>query len=291
MNLQAIGLTILSASLLFCACDYVNTQSNVKVIGGQDFQAQEFSSALRFARVPCSATKIATTQILTAAHCVVMDEQSSKLRNEFRPGAKLALDQGYSPNGSVDVTIQATDLHPDWIAYAAEISALRKKGQSDEDIFNFMETAESGTADLAIITVSGEIPGTAAAIGLQSLKEKDHLTLVGAGCTAMGGDLDGKLRQVTLTVDALTSAMITTKPGSKGHEISACGGDSGGGAYQHRDGGHPVVVGVSSYIQPNAWNDPTGIRSFLSRLDQKNTRTWLDEVRAADVTLLDDVAE
>lgn len=288
MNLQTIGLTILSASLLFCACDYVDTQSNVKVIGGQDVKAEEFTSALRFARVPCSATKIAANQILTAAHCVVVNEQSSKLRAEFRPGAKLALDQGYTPNGSVDVMIQATALHPDWIAFATEIMAMRKNGQADDAIFSFMETSEPTTADLAIITVTGEIPGTAATIRLNPLNVQDHLTLVGAGCTAINGDLDGKLRQVMLTVDTLTSAMIATKPGSKGREKSACGGDSGGGAYQHRDGSHPVLVGVSSYIQANDWNGPSGIRSFLSRLDQKNTRTWLDEVRAADVKIIED---
>ena len=292
MIMQSLAFAVLSTALAVSACRVRESQNSVRVIGGAETSAAEFPAALRFQQLPCSATKVSATHILTAAHCVVLNATSARLGNRFKPEARLALDQGYVQGDGTTVTIKEVSLHPDWIRFADGVKSLRDKSATDTEIFDYIEGAEPRTADLALITVEGEIPGQAFPILTATIAPEDRITLVGAGCQELNGHLTGNLSQVELEVETVGDIMITTKAGSNGQEKSACPGDSGGGAYVTQktdDELKPLAIaGVSSFIRFTDVSAQTGIQSNLSRLDTEVTQEWLKQAGAGALTFISD---
>ncbi len=163
---------LISIAIVFGACQSPNSKSDtqLKVIGGEQAKESQFPSAIH---VPnCSATKIASNKILTAAHCV--SDQSYGLKSGFETGGVFRMRYGIQLKDAIITSLKvlSTKVHPTYL--------------NDESALGY-----DRRVDLAIITVDG-IPAAIpnAAISKHTVEVGQEVFFTGYGCEVLPRHMD-----------------------------------------------------------------------------------------------------
>jgi hypothetical protein len=236
---------------------------SLPIVGGTEVQSRDTPAV--YLEPDCSATKVGSHLLLTAAHCVLNDpnNRNSGLKNVdhwkgYTPGHKLVISRGRRfPETTQTVTVVETKVYP----YVGERGVF---------------------VDLAIIIISEEIQGDTARIGGRVWSGR-AITVMGVGCTGTGGTSDEILRSssgvLCTRVEDSSSTFDAEVPGS--FVSAACEGDSGGPAFVTEGDGTQLLVGIIKEAQDDSgdmgWgkdgHDGIGVR--MTRLNEPNVARWL----------------
>lgn len=231
----------------------------------------------------CSATKIGTRQLLTAAHCVV-DAQSGALRPSFEPGEEIFVNQAPvqpQPGGGERITVARTLLAPEYRrgleafrAYKAQRLAAAREGDGTGSALPEL-TAEASLQqrlrlrhhfaarypDAALIELSTDTPGIPAlAVRAVAPAPGDEVVLVGYGCARPGAKTSGPVRRGwgrtrVIRADAINFYSMAGQ--KRDGAPSLCPGTSGGPVLRQGQ-----VIGVNSVVY--GLNAKAGARSNMA---------------------------
>jgi hypothetical protein len=156
----------------------------------------------------CSGVKVTDRHILTAAHCT----------GSAYVGATIEVDRGDGRSSSLTVTNVSTNTED---AYA-NIGGVFPAGERN---------------DIAVIEVSGDIPGETATIGTTPVAMREEATVVGGGA-------NGSMRRKTVVLRKFANEVgISPKIVGPNPGVTEPG-DSGGGVFQQRTNGAWILVGI-----------------------------------------------
>ncbi len=182
----------------------------------------------------CTGTLIAPRLVLTAAHCLVdQDEDTDEIIGVRQP-AELGVVVGAVrvPDAESVYAVAQIVVHP---GYPGEGDSTHPTGAGREDDIALL-VLEAEVTELPWV----EIPD--AAMALDALEAGTTLTLSGYGATGPDQDDSGVLHIGEAPFEALVDAeIIVGGPG----EADTCPGDSGGPVYL-LDDGEPWLLGVTS---------------------------------------------
>jgi hypothetical protein len=275
--------TLLVSTILGCKHRQGEPDTDLKVIGGEVADANEFPAAVF---IPgCSATGIGTRFLLTAAHCVLDDRY--ELIDHYFPGKRFNARYGtvLKTAKRFEVKTVKTHVHP---------SYFKHKNEAKVDYSKFV--------DIAIIALDS-LPtdiGTAI-IDNDPIIQGDQILFTGYGCEQLPAHLDigdsmgdvvaneddealydqFRLKYKKVDVDGFEGTTFSI--GNKRENFllpntsdvfGGCPGDSGSAGY--RDQGkeqYTTIIGVNSFISP--------FRSYLMRVDRKaefDVANWINGV-------------
>lgn len=250
------------------------TPSAFALSGGQSDSAQRHPEVvtLRGEQMAggCSAVKIGSHSLLTAAHCVV-DAGSGELRSAFQPGGSIKLDNAYRQESGADAltVVVAQTLLPEsyrqGLAKFADYRRQRLAELSEGASTLPAATLEQGLRmrhhfaarypDVALLRLRTATPSIPArAVDFTPLRAGAEVELVGFGCALdhpSAGSGEGPnpgfpavRRSAWSTVIRVDRVNFYTEAGQRAARApSLCPGDSGGPVIHH---GH--VVGVHSVV-------------------------------------------
>jgi secreted trypsin-like serine protease len=204
---------LLLAAVTLAACGDVAgapASSNQDIIGGQEDTGDpaivELIATDKDGTSTCTASFISPTVLLTAAHCVVDDNDPKKLAPNTTFQVNLAPRESQAKDHSVDVKTEDVHPHPGY------------DGDAAHDVAIVVVTAPQAVAPVPILRT----PITAEMVGTP-------VRLVGYGQSRRkAGDLDGSgvKRAVSVKIRDIQGDLVHI--GSTGQQ--ACDGDSGGPA-------------------------------------------------------------
>lgn len=264
------------------------------LIGGAPATLEQFPSTIYLKR-GCTAAKVASRHLLTAAHCVL---DSSTLDLRYGPGKPLELSREPAKGFAV-VAVAKVHVNPAWMQACNEAYCASSQ-----------VTARLDAADVAVLELEADLAGIASTpVDTTPLAPGDRVTVIGFGCTD-GALLEDKRETVTLKfaetkiiassgalhegspLDAATlpqaSGIYAMTPGPARVKSAGglCPGDSGGPLYRQLDG-RMYVVGVNANytLRADAEPDLAGIpvTNWHTRLDDKSRHgvaAWLGSVGA-----------
>lgn len=264
MHRFLIGIATLG---LVTACQVEREEtSSGKLVNGTLAKAGDYASTIVYLSSSgsrCTGTRISTTHIITAAHCVT--DAIGKLTAAFAPNQLLKA-TNFPTRTTQDTSlwhsnrIKKVEVNPDW---TFECSLPGRNCR------NSMSAAFLPPADVAVIEVKSALPSQwpAAKIDRQPVYNYEDVSIVGYGCEyGIYGEKSSTVRKKyadTYTVDATEINKPTTlvsnsnldtfdsrymlTPGShynyesSSNRASLCPGDSGGPVYRT---GTLTLVGV-----------------------------------------------
>lgn len=216
----------------------------------------------------CSAVKIGSQSLLTAAHCVV-DERSGELKPVFRAGAEITLDnatQQANGDSALSAVVDETLLPEAYLEGLAKLADYRQrritelKSQASALPTDRLEQGLSMRyhfaeryPDIALIrlqTATPKIP--VSRVDFTPLEAGAEVELVGFGCSRLarlGDRLSAERRSGWSRVIRVDAINFYTQAGQRSVQApSLCPGDSGGPVlYQGRVVGvHSVVYGLNA---------------------------------------------
>ncbi|WP_437725574.1 trypsin-like serine protease [Sorangium sp. So ce861] len=295
-------------SLCLAACSVEGSGETSEEIGAADDALIGGSPALE-SQYPstvggpgCTAAKVGPRHFLTAAHCVD-DEFTATVHPAYGPGNTYSVTADNTPPLSpyVNLTIQQTYIHPEWLEDCAAALAL---GASDCAV-NVLNPGY--TPDLAVVVVnelSPTIPeavvdGAPVAVG-------DPVVATGYGCEDPSGSGGGLFKLQNLTAspssvlnhpgsyvsgqainDVAAAYVLTPGYASSTSNASLCPGDSGGPLYR-QSSTSLVVVGVNAYYTfPSGWSGPAPSQTnWHTRLDTGARYPVTSWLQALGVTVI-----
>jgi hypothetical protein len=283
VNVEKVGKLlfrlIFAAALIGCR---TRNFSEVKIIGG-DVVARTSLPPVVYIATGCSAVVISPNQLLTAGHCV------QRYPDYFvvEKGTKLEIDAvaGKPFNNGLrkfQATITGVEIHPSWR------DKLKSSGNPD------VAADDPNTLDLALITLSGNLPIVPALLNTGGIKAKQNVLLVGAGCDSRTLMSLGTMRQAPLSIDSVSKFkfLIGTRRSDDPNKLAgACEGDSGGGSFLQENNRNTALsadkkwtlLGISSILSaPQVGGDLNQVLSLTAiRTDTEAVATWLKSQTAA----------
>lgn len=253
-------------------CAWLLVATSAFAVSGGDLDTELRHKAVLNIRVDqvstCSAVKIDSKSLLTAAHCVV-DERAGELKPAFRPGAEISLDnatQQNNGNDAISAIVDATllpDAYREGLAKLARYRRRRIAELKSQDSPLPTDSLERGLSmryhfaerypDIALIrlqTATPKIP--VSQVDFRPLNAGAKVELVGFGCSQLARLNDRRSAERhsgwsrVIRVDAVN---FYTEAGQRtAQSPSLCPGDSGGPVlYQGRVVGiHSVVYGLNA---------------------------------------------
>lgn len=216
----------------------------------------------------CTAVKIGSHTLLTAAHCVV-EERNGELKPAFRPGADISLDnatQQTSGNDAITAVVDETLLPQAYREGLARLADYRRRRLAElkrQALALPADKLEQGLSmryhfaerypDIALIrlqTATPKIPLNR--VDFAPIDAGAEVELVGFGCSHLarvGDRLSAERRSGWSRVIRVDAVNFYTEAGQRAAQApSLCPGDSGGPVlYQGRVVGvHTVVYGLNA---------------------------------------------
>jgi hypothetical protein len=271
-----IVLTIIA--MAFSSCKTVNTDTQLKVVGGFDATGRQFPAAVQF--LSCSGTKIADQAILTAAHCLI-DKESGDLRNELRRNSSIDLHYGLSVDqkSKYQVAVEAVAVHRSYVKKSRELAGRRAKDKEFHDAI-----------DIAVLFLKNDTPEISSARLINRSPSAGELVVVtGYGCEQLRGDLldptgpvivegethfleGARLKYASVPIKRRTDqfASVADQRDPLGDlTFKLCPGDSGSAAYAIPDR-NPNYS--EKELQQMTFQEVVGVNSYLSAFDSSFTR-------------------
>ena len=271
-------LLVLTFSAVTHACK-ARSDSAIKVVGGDFAKNGDFMAAVA---IPgCSATRVSTDALLTAAHCVTKETRKGPLDPLYKKGGQIKVGLGVS--GELPLLLEVTSL---WI----HSSYLERDKNGD--------AVNDQPFDLAIIKIKGlPADGGIARIQVKPLTRGDLLHFTGFGCTMLPSYMQPRHHSEAVALDennpprddveeelfpfqwkAVKFSAYLEQMGYIaninpfgeiiGDKFSGCPGDSGSGVYLGSD--RLKIAGVNARINAT--------RTQFSRLDTNGGSDVLQEI-------------
>ena len=190
----------------------------------------------------CTATALARDLLLTAAHCVMRNDNYQA--KPYQTGIPIA--------------VRAVARHPRFDAAAYKVGRA--------------------SADIALVKLTAPLPDIvvpAALAAPRRVKVGETLTVAGFGVTVAGSDRGlGQPREAKLTVSGVPGSLqirlYDDVTRNRRDGLGACAGDSGAPAY---DGEGPLVIGVVAWS--TAPNDEEGCGGLTGLTPLISYRGWI----------------
>jgi len=271
------GVLIVSA---FAACKTAKVQqsdSDVKLIGGEVAIPNAFPAAVYPVEIDCSGTMISPRHLLTAGHCAMLEP------NVPRPDGNTMTVKVHAGNAEVYVGIAAKRVHATWLASLVKY----QENGVDPDLLPDAAADDPASSDIALYTFTENLPVTFATLA-PTPAVGATLTVTGNGCEEEGGQMSGRLKYAPMNVLTKQPRKLLVEQVAT---ANVCRGDSGGGSYLLATAGSPQlqVVSVNSTTVAGVAINPSVV---LVRLDVPNVKNWIKETLAAEppvpLTLLKD---
>lgn len=270
-----------------------------ELIGGQPALETEYPSTVL--GPGCTAAKVGPRHFLTAAHCVD-DLYTATVEPGYGPGGSYAVSADNTPPISpyVNLTIEQTYIHPQWIA---DCAAARAAGAPDCGV-NVLNPGY--TPDLAVVVVNELSPTIpAAAVDGAAVAVGDPVVATGYGCETPGGAPTHVFKIQNLTAsassilnhpgsyvsgaainDVAASYVLTPGYAANTSYASLCPGDSGGPLYR-QSSTDLIVVGVNAYYTfPSAPGSNPSQTNWHTRLDTSARYAVTSWLQALGVTVI-----
>ncbi|NXG45256.1 CTRC protein, partial [Psilopogon haemacephalus] len=265
--LGALCLTVLLGYAYGCGKPAVPPQLDSRVVGGEDAVAHSWPWQISLQydssgtwRHTCGGTLIASSWVLTAAHCI-----SSSLTYRVVLG-KQDLSEADEP-GSLAVGVDKTIVHENWNSYLIinDIALIKLAEEVEET-----ETIQAACLPPADLVLENDYP----------------CYVTGWGRIRTNGPLADALQQALLPVVDYETCSKWNWWGSTVRDtmicaggdgvVSGCNGDSGGPLNCQRDGLWEVngIVSFGSGLKCNLKNKPTVFTRVSAYID------WINEVGA-----------
>lgn len=243
---------------LALSCVNRTLNADVQLVGGQEAKPHQFPAEIQFGA--CTAVKIGERSFLTAAHCIINEDEASP-EVGLVEGASIRLRYGVRISSAqiYKVTLEKVLVHQDYVALAATLKGSGKK------------VIPTNAPDVAVFQTKEETPAIAAAtLVADGPRVADPIVLTGYGCegtfeqsegapvitSSESSAHQGRLKWAPSNIDALSPFHIrhffeTNALGDV--TLRLCSGDSGGPLYVN-DNPNSVpnhaylkVVGINSY--------------------------------------------
>ncbi|WP_437781723.1 trypsin-like serine protease [Sorangium sp. So ce1097] len=270
-----------------------------ELIGGQPALETEYPSTVL--GPGCTAAKVGPRHFLTAAHCVD-DLYTATVEPGYGPGGSYAVSADNTPPISpyVNLTIEQTYIHPQWIA---DCAAARAAGAPDCGV-NVLNPGY--TPDLAVVVVNELSPTIpAAVVDGAAVAVGDPVVATGYGCETPGGAPTHVFKIQNLTAsassilnhpgsyvsgaainDVAASYVLTPGYAANTSYASLCPGDSGGPLYR-QSSTDLIVVGVNAYYTfPSAPGSNPSQTNWHTRLDTSARYSVTSWLQALGVTVI-----
>ena len=200
----------------------------------------------------CSGVAIASSLVLTAAHCV-------------RPGADYKIAEYDNARNLVLKDIAVIKHHPGFDATAAE----RNLASADVALLKVGATLRNQPAGLAPA-------GSTVTVG-------DRLVVIGAGLATPGEGKSGgtaRIAELVVTGQPGTLQIRLVDPATRGERagLGACTGDSGAPVFRDYDG-RPMVIGLVSWTTGPKLSDGCGGLTGVTPLTRY--RSWIVDIAKA----------
>ncbi|MCA9522894.1 MAG: trypsin-like serine protease [Myxococcales bacterium] len=264
------------------------------LIGGTHTEENLFRSALYLApptRSGCSAVRVSERHLLTAAHCVLKEDQDDfgrlylpEIDPSFAPESALPYvnESDYTKtNGPYTLTVKRVYLHPNWSRFVHGIYRAELCGSVMTDYFHYPYPP-----DLALIEFDPNSLKTAMVsiakvdASFQSPNRVVHLS--GFGQTTFGADLPWPPPGLSFGKDGISDYLMnynawdvsyfyTDAPGALGGKYELSPADEGGPAFRYFTDpkmNGKYVVGINSCTVFFGFSHGVSIkRNAITRLD------------------------
>ncbi|KYF62115.1 peptidase [Sorangium cellulosum] len=296
---------LLSLCLVACSVEGYDETSeeiaaaNDELIGGTPALETQYASTVLAGG--CTAAKVGPRHFLTAAHCVD-DLYTATVEPWFGPGGTYSVSADNTPPISpyVNLTIEQTYIHPQWIA---DCAAARAGGAADCGV-NVLNPGH--TPDLAVVVVNELSPTIpAAVVDGAAVAVGDPVVATGYGCETPGAGMSNVFKLQNLTAaassilnhpgsyvsgtainDVAASYVLTPGYYSSTSYASLCPGDSGGPLYR-QSSTDLIVVGVNAYYTfPSAPGSNPSQTNWHTRLDTSARYTVTSWLQALGVSVI-----
>jgi secreted trypsin-like serine protease len=230
---QSMAMESLAKAFISCCLLLLGGQTQALVGGAQlatDDTARSVIGIVGLRNSFCTATVVAPTLLLTAAHCV-------------QPGSSYKAQ--YKGAGGV--------------RNFSQVAAFERHPQFQ------IALATGPVADLALLELAEPLPSNIAiaTLGLDAapIWPGDHLTLIGEGITLQGLRDTGTNRVASLAVVGPYTGLQIRLIDTSGRQVTmgACSGDSGSPVFQTQSDGMKVVGVISWATSPNKTKGCGGI--------------------------------
>jgi secreted trypsin-like serine protease len=220
----------------------------------------------------CTGTMIAPNLLLTAAHCVLLPNESGEIQEIAKPGKSILITVY---NGSSGTQAKRTYLTrvKNWAVHPSWSRSLKEQTRASADA-----AADSvDVSDVGLIVLQDQIPTSYSLppVATESFNGK-RLNVFGAGCLQLGAQHTiGELRtaSVSVTKEDSNRILIDTDDSLTGRPAGLCRGDSGGGIFVGDQ-----IVAVNS-IMAGALK-PGAMPAYGARLDRPEVIAWLKRALA-----------
>jgi hypothetical protein len=276
---------IIASSLLLCACGGVEGELEVEtvdlgLIGGSAAQPGQWDATL-YLGSGCTAARVSTRSILTAAHCVLLrsgDTIYPMVRYGYWAGNTIQFTNSKTLDGSAvwhTRTVRRVYVHPRFLEAC------------DPHCHQDVSLQEPHAPDVALIVLEEELPSTipAAYISTNVVQTGDPLTIMGYGCERSVWLSDSNTHRLKYEVTAARNTdHFDLKQGyihsygleDASSEASICPGDSGGPVY--RGTSEARIVGVNAFYlfdDRDSGISSTNLHTRLGSGNPHHVEDWL----------------